>query len=358
VQVEVTAPVGRFVEVLAPSFAPFRVVTSSSASAVDSSARRGGVRVGAWQTIEYRYVLSPPTGAAGRYEFGPFEARVRAPGLREAISRSAPWSITVRAPQVASSALPAIVERARVTPSRGINFHALVVPETVYVGQQVTYQVGVFLDEAVRTRLRRNPEFLPPELRGLLAYELPAGRASLRDRPIAGKKWDVHVFQRAVFPLEAGRTDVPPAQLSYSLPLSLGFFSREESYTARSEPATIVGIAPPMQGRPADWAGAVGVLRAVTRVDTAAARVGDPLVLTVRVEGAANVKLLPRPKLEIPWASAVPGEERVIVDSTSLLVRGAKEFDWIVTPRAAGAQVVPAVRYPYFDPYRRWYGSK
>ncbi|AHG90691.1 Aerotolerance-related protein BatD [Gemmatirosa kalamazoonensis] len=355
VQVEITAPAGRDVRLVPPSFAPFRLVTANVVSGVDSGAVRRGAARSAWQTIEHRFVLAPPANAAGHYTFAPFEARVTAPGMRDALARSAAWAITVRGPPPTSGDLPAIVERASIEPSKGINFHALALPETVYVGQQVTYQVGVFLDEAVRTRLRRNPEFLPPELRGLLAYELPAGRTSLRDRVIAGKKWDVHVFQRAVFPLEAGRTDVPPAQLSYSLPLSLGFFSREESYTARSEPASIVGVAPPLAGRPSDWVGAVGVLRASSRLDTATTRVGDPLVLTLRVEGTANVKLLPRPPLSIAWGTAVPGEERVTVDSTALLVRGAKEFDWIVTPRTAGDQEVPTIRYPYFDPYRRVY---
>jgi tetratricopeptide (TPR) repeat protein len=51
----------------------------------------------------------------------------------------------------------------------------------------------------------------------------------------------------------------------------------------------------------------------------------------------------------------VSGEERVEIDSSALLVRGAKEFDWIVTPRIAGDQQVPVVRYPYFDPYAERY---
>lgn len=264
-------------------------------------------------------------------------------------------SLLIAGAAVAQPPHPNIVDRAHVDPSKGINFHALATPDTVYVGQQSTYQVGVFLDEVVRMRLRRNPEFLPPELRGLLAYDLPAGRASLRDRAIAGKRWDVHVFQRAVFPLEPGRTDIPGAQLTYSLPLSVGFFSREESYTARAERASIVAMNPPTSGRPAEWNGAVGVLSVVARVDTTTSRVGDSFIATLRVAGTANVKLLPRPPLSIPWASAVPSEERVFVDSTSLLVRGAKEFDWIVTPTAAGNRTFPAVRYAYFDPYARRY---
>ena len=42
---------------------------------------------------------------------------------------------------------PEVITRSRVDPRRGVDFHALVVPETVYVGQQATYQLGVFLDQ-------------------------------------------------------------------------------------------------------------------------------------------------------------------------------------------------------------------
>ena len=322
VKVEVTAPAGREVRVEAPSFAPFRLLSAMRVASVDSTPPGGSYLRAPWQVVEFRYVLSAPpdAGRGARYNFGSFVAHVTAPGMRPASARSKGWEVAVRGTP-AQPPVPTIVGRVRPRPQAGISFHALATPDTVFVGQQATYQVAVFLDDEVRSRLRRNPEFLPPELRSMLAYDLPAGRASLRGQVVAGRSYDVHVFQRAVFPLSAGRVAIPPAQLSYSLPLSSGFFSREESYTARSEPAAIVAVEPPAEGRPGDWQGAVGVLSATARVDTSGARAGDAIVYTLRVEGAGNVKLLPRPRLTIPWATAVPSDERVTVDSGSLQVR-------------------------------------
>src|ERR1019366_9821860 len=97
-------------------------------------------------------------------------------------------------------------------------------------------------------------------------------------------------------------------------------------------------------GRPPNWAGAVGVWRESAHVDTARERAGDPLVLTLRVEGTGNVSLLPRPQLAIPWANVVAANERVRLDSTPSALRGRKEVDWLVTPRTSGAQRVPAIR--------------
>jgi hypothetical protein len=148
---------------------------------------------------------------------------------------------------------------------------------------------------------------------------------------------------------------IPPAVLTYSLPLTSSFFSREESFELRSDSVHFVAIEPPARDRPPEYAGAVGTLRITARTETETTRVGDPVVLTVRVSAAGNVKLLPRPALELPWATITPGDERVEIDSTSTRISGTKEFEWLVTPRESGTQIVPAIRYPYFDPVIRRY---
>jgi len=249
----------------------------------------------------------------------------------------------------------AIIQRIRSTGNRPIDFHAAAFPDTVYVGQQVTYQVAVLLSEQARGRLRRNPEFLPPELRGLLAYELGTP-TRVPSRGYGGAMaYEAHVFQRALFGVTAGAMRVPSPQLTYSLPQSASYFSREERFVVRAESAQLVVKPLPAEGRPADFTGAVGVLRATTRLDASTARVGDPLVLSVRIEGTGNVRLFPRPSVEVSWATVVPGNERIQVDTSGSLVRGFKEFDFLLTPTRDGAATLPVIRYPYFDPYRGAY---
>lgn len=250
--------------------------------------------------------------------------------------------------------LPEVVTRSRLDRSRGVDFHALAVPETVYVGQQSTYQLGVFVDAETRQRLRRNPEFVPPESRALLAYDLP-DRSGGFTGTIDGRAMEVHAFRRAVFALTPGRYEIAPARLTYALPQSASFFSREESFSLRSELVTIVAIPVPAANRPPDWLGAVGVWRASVSMDSTAQRSGDPYVLTLRIEGQGNVTLLARPALQLAWAHVVKADERVRVDSSGALLRGVKEFDWLVTPQVAGLQKVPAIRYPFFNPFSRQY---
>lgn len=255
---------------------------------------------------------------------------------------------------VAQPSPTAITDRLRTKYLRPIDFHAAIFPDTVWVGQQATYQVAVLLNADARSRLRRNPEFLPPELRGLLAYELGTPQR-VPPRSYGTDTYEAHVFQRALFAVAPGTVVVPAPQLTYSLPQSASYFSREERYTVSAESIKVVVKALPEAGRPSDFSGAIGTFRLSTKLDATTARMGDPLLLTVRVEGIGNVKLLPRPTVEASWASIVAGTERVQVDSSGAYIRGAKEFDYILTPAQAGAAVLPVVRYAYFDPFKGQY---
>ncbi|MFL5577070.1 MAG: hypothetical protein ACJ79S_13990 [Gemmatimonadaceae bacterium] len=343
VVVEASAPGAELPRITAPTGAAFQLVLTGASSRVT------GTLGSRWNTVEQQYQLL--ARRVGPFTLPPFEVTTVT-----AATRTKPHRVLVRPANALLGAVPPVIAGARLdADDEGVSLRAVVLPDTVYVGQQTTYQVGVFLDDDVRLRLRRNPEFVPPEPRGMLAYELPSPPASPPARAAGGRRFEAHVFQRALFPLGAGRFVVPTAQLVYSLPLSSSFFSREESHTVRSDSLVVVAVEPPATGRPADWAGAVGDLSVDARLDSSTGRAGDPIVVTVRVQGRGNVKLLPRPSLTVPWGTAVPSEERVELDTQSVVVRGVKEFDWLVTPRQAGTLELPRVRYPYFNPYTERY---
>lgn len=321
-----------------PSFAPFDVLRSTPVPHLTFS------RADNTTTAEYRYVLT--TDRPGVFTLAPFE--VQSGGV---VARSRPLSISVRG---GHPNRPIVVARARVDTSLDVSFRAVAQPETVYVGQQANYEVSVFLNDVVRDRLRRNPTFFPPDMQSMLAYDLPA-RGDGGHRQVNSRCFDALVYQRALFPLMPGRFAIPPAQLVYALPLTASFFSREETHELATDSTVIIAVEPPATGRPTDFGGAVGNLHVAAKLDTVGSRVGDPMTLTVRVSGTGNVKLFPRPSVGLPWASVVKGDERVQVDTTARRIAGAKEFDWVLTPKIAGELDLPPIRYTYFNPETRRY---
>jgi tetratricopeptide (TPR) repeat protein len=258
------------------------------------------------------------------------------------------------APIAAQPRSPIIQNRVSLNPAQPVGFDVIVWPDSVYVGQQATYEMGVFISESAQRRMRRNPEVVPAELRGVLAYDL-GGPQSLPAIVQNGIRSFPHILQRALFPLADGEVTIPASQLSYSLPRTNSYFSREEAAGVRANALSLQVKPLPSSGKPDAFSGAVGVLSLRARVDVAQARVGDPVVLTVRVGGRGNVKLWPRPMLATSSASLVQAGVRVQVDSTGQYIRGTKEFDWLVTPEREGRITIPVVDYPYFDPYAEEY---
>ncbi len=254
----------------------------------------------------------------------------------------------------AQSRSPVIQQRVRLDPSQPVGFHVLMTPDTVFVGEQATYELGVFISESAQQRMRRNPEVVPAELRGVLAYDL-GGPQSLPAISQNGVRSFPHVLQRALFPLAPGRLEIPASQLTYTLPRSASFFSREESATLRASDVALFVKPLPNAGKPAGFSGAVGVLSLRASLSAPEARVGEPAVLTMRVSGRGNVKLWPRPEVVAPNASLVAAGERVSVDTSGQFVRGSKEFDWLLTPEREGELAIPPVSYPFFDPYEAAY---
>lgn len=346
--VQIGTPAGRVVQLTPPAFGSFSTVKVARLVDRDSTGPAARVGRGDWERHEYRYTLIAPT--EGRFGFSPFLVRAGA-----ATARSRALAFVVQDAPPPAPARPRVLTSARINPARAVDVHAVASADTIWRGEQLTYSVGVFLDEFARSRLRRNPEFVPPEVRGAISYPLRGVPRVSFTRDVGAKRYAAYVFERALFPVAAGELHVPAARLTYALPQGPGYFSREESFTLAAESLLVIVREPPIDGRPGDWRGAVGQLTASGRIDTSRTRVGDPVTLTLRVAGTGNIELLPRPALALPWATLVTGSERVSIDSTGPALRGVKEFDWLLTPNDSGAKSIPSIRYPFFDPLRAQY---
>jgi hypothetical protein len=308
--------------------------------------RLGGGFGQAVATRETRYLMR--AGATGPITLAPFVATL---GTQQAISQSKTVFVRPRP----TNSVPAIVSRAPVSRSTVVNFHSLVTPDTVWAGEQVTLQVGIFIDDELRSRLQRNPEYVGPSVDGAVAYDLPIANETLPSREVGGARYRPFIFARALFPLRSGVLLIPPARLSYTLGSAGTMFGRRERQSTSTPARSVFVRELPVAGRPASFAGAVGVYTLSATVERGAGRVGDAVQLAVKVEGVGNVKLLPAPKLTIPDVTVSAAGESIAVDSTDLLVRGSKTFRFLLTPRRDGELPLGELRYAFFNPVRAAY---
>ena len=287
----------------------------------------------------------------GRWELGP----ARAVQGRDTVE-AAPVVVDVTGRGAAGAAalnprLNRLLDRAVPPPPGQAAVDLIVSTDSVRVGEQVDVITAAWFPRDLRLQLRRPPTLQPPVIDGVWSYpqSTPAGIAATRN--IGGVWYDLFVGHQVVFPLVPGTLPIPRATLKYSTPIALQFFSQEERFALTSRAETLVVRALPAEGRPADFAGAIGSqLSLQRRITPRAARVGEAVTVELEVAGEGNTALWPAP--EVRWPERVRAyadkvEERVT--TTEGRIGGTKIFHYLVVPDSAGGLGLPAVSYPYFD---------
>ncbi|HXV90733.1 MAG TPA: BatD family protein [Gemmatimonadales bacterium] len=331
------------VEIALPSIAGFAVTGSRDAAEVSSG--NGGPFYATLRAVTLR------AERVGQLVIGPVVARQGTERVQTDPVLVVVDSAPERRPTVLADAARALVDA--VPPGGGPQPAVSVVAstDTALVGQQVDVVVVAWFPRPVRDRLRRPPLVSLPAAAGawVLPQPVPAGAALSRRGPSG---WmDAFVAHHVLLPLAAGRLVIPPAVVSYALPLSFSFFSREDRLTLTSDSLTII-----VQALPADRAAGAAPTVVGTDVTVSArwssadARVGEPVEVSTVVTGTGNVPLWSEPRIDWPAgfrAYAAGADERVELRAGQL--RGTKVFRAVVVPDSSGSFVIPEIRYPYFD---------
>ena len=156
------------------------------------------------------------------------------------------------------------------------------------------------------------------------------------------------------YPFEFAADFVPerPGPLAFeNIEVGIDYPGRGGTRSLRAHPVVApTEILPvPMQGRPPDFNGAVGLYAIETAANPTDVRVGDPIELTIDVFGEGPIETLPPPLLS---ASArlnedfrLPGEQLA-----GELQGGRRRFKLTIRAKRDGVSEIPSIAYPYFDP--------
>jgi hypothetical protein len=322
----------------------FVVVSRSEATTVSPDAA-----VSRTKTIQLRLRAL----RAGQWKLGPFQARQGDTIAEVAV-------LTVRVTDTGSAAVAAqinprirrLLEQARPPTAPGkVGLSLLVSATEVTVGEQVDIVTAAWFPRDLRLQLRRAPTLVPPAVEGMWSYPQPAPVGIAASRQVGGVYYDLFVAHQIAFPVRSGKLAIAPAQMQYSVPLALQFFSQEERFSVTSDSAIIAVDPIPDAGRPAGFAGAVGTDLSLERVITpATARAREPVHVAFVVRGRGNVTLWPPPEVSWPAGSrAYPDLVEERPETRDGFVTGTKSFGYMVVADSVGTIVLPPVTYPYWD---------
>lgn len=207
-------------------------------------------------------------------------------------------------------------------------------PARAFVGQPVLHRVRIVQrHEVVDMRWETSLSFPAFRAERILGGGGPPERSATTETTEE---------RRVLFPARAGRLALPAARIACE--------STSRVETAEVPAAELIAEDPPVEGRPAGWAGLIGPVEVSVYATPDRVALGDSISLGVTVQGETNV-------WAAPVAFAFPPDVAELFErptelgrdmGRSLRLRGYRSFDLV--PRRAGVLEIPELRVAWFDP--------
>lgn len=305
---------------------------------------------------EGAFTIGPVTVSSGGrvYSSDPITVQVGAaaappPGQAPPVSRSAPAGGT---PQPTGTA-------------DGLFARVVTDESEASLDEQITLRFQLYRREDVP--LLGTRDFTPPTSEGFWREDL--GPEQHYTVQIKGQTYVVTELSWALFPTKTGDLEIGPAGIMCfveerarrrSRDLFSDFFDRDffgRSLTEQrpisltTDPVRIHVRALPESGRPAGFSGSVGRYTVSADVDSRDARAGEPVTLTVKVQGSGHIQTIGAPVWpEWNGLRVYDSGEAVSVNKRDNLVVGEKQFTQVLIPTRRGEIVIPAIDFAFFDP--------
>ena len=171
----------------------------------------------------------------------------------------------------------------------------------VYEGEQITVNWYLYTRGQMETLDRE--KF--PDLRGFwkeVIEEVPS--IQFTQEVVNGVPYKKALLaSHALFPIKAGTATIDEYKIKSRIRLPVdgyGYLGPAYEYTKSSRPVEITVRPLPMEGRPADFTGAVGQFDVHSAVEGQTFPVNQPFSLKVRFEGSGNAKLIDLPSMNLP----------------------------------------------------------
>ncbi|MGE9293044.1 MAG: BatD family protein, partial [Puniceicoccales bacterium] len=242
----------------------------------------------------------------------------------------------------------------------------LVLPrDKIYVGESLPVQVHLLIRKGTPiARIGREPPLKIGDAFAVSDFSDPVPREATRDGAIY---LDI-MWQAVVTPYKAGtyplvfQKDLLVFVQSSSQPQPRtgnpffdDFFNRNRQETQRlslytgQDDFTVLEL--PQEDRPDDFSGAIGQFTAGTpSVDPTQAQVGEPMTLSVNIDGAGNFDRFEAPALAEDDGWRVYNPEETFTPSDRYRLQGTKTFKYVIIPRDESVTETPAATFNYFNP--------
>ena len=227
---------------------------------------------------------------------------------------------------------------------------------TVYEGEQLNVSWNIY----TRGQMESLDRVKFPDLKGFwkeIIEEVPS--IQFTEEVVNGVPYRKALLaSHALFPIKPGTATVDEYKIKSRVRLpqqGFGLGSANE-YTRSSERVPITVKPLPVEGRPHDFAGAVGQFEVQTSVEGQKFPAHQPFNFRIRFEGYGNAKLIDLPAIDWPKTIEIydtKSESKFFKDG-----RSYKQFDILMIPREKGILHIPEITVSLFDATTKKYYQK
>jgi hypothetical protein len=233
-------------------------------------------------------------------------------------------------------------------------FLKLSVPKTeVYLGEVLPVEIRLY---ARQGRWKQHPQLNQEGFTIGNMIQQP-----LTKTLIDNQYYSMLVYKTFVIPAKTGRLTLGPATMLLAVPhpnARVSVFGEIIDWmdaTLTAEPLVIDVRPLPATNVPPDFSGAVGTYLLDVAVSTNAVTAGDPITLTVQIDGHGPIESLKLPSLDA-WRGFKIYPPLTRVETTDPFgLEGKKTFEQVVIPENEEVRELPPVTFSFFDPDRKIY---
>ena len=329
-----------------PNFANFKVVGGPSQS-VSQSWINGKVTF----SQSYTYIIQPKRKGA----FSIASASIKVGGK---FIKSEPVKIIV----LDAVEIPKNPNDPNYVAQQNIHLVAEISKANPYVGEGIYVEYRLYVSENVSVYDTSISE--APKYNGFWNQDIKVNDFPVKMGKYNGENYRYIVLQKALLiPTKTGKLSIDPMRMDIVIGVPSGredFFGNAITKNVRREFASTKKIirpkALPLEGKPANFAGAVGDFNFSVALSKDILKANETSQVQVKISGKGNLKLFELPTVETPVELEMyqpERKERVRVNASG--ISGAVTDTYTVVPLYKGKYKIPSISFSYFNPKEKKY---
>jgi hypothetical protein len=223
---------------------------------------------------------------------------------------------------------------------------------SAYPGQQVTLSYRIYTQVNISGyQLQENPP-----LSGFWVENLQIDtRAKPARQVVNGREYFVFTIKKqALFATKTGRIPIPASTFALSAETranAFSFFGRAETIYRKTQDLFLDVKPLPEEGKPPGFSNAVGSFALTADIDKKKAATGEAIALRIKLEGRGNLKMIPDIQLPSSPDFTIYSSKRAdnIRPFDQDQIGGDKVWEYVIVPKAPGAQSIPSLSFSYFN---------